>query len=87
MHRRQIRYHVVVDCETCWGRLVGEDSDQESCRLCVDVCPEVFDKPQPNGCARSRPGVDPAPFLACVCQAVRLCPTEAIQLVAVAAAA
>jgi ferredoxin len=40
------KYRVLVDRDLCWGRLVGEDSQQESCRRCVEICPEVFDKEQ-----------------------------------------
>jgi ferredoxin len=77
---RRITYQVVVDCETCWGRLVGEDSQEESCRLCADCCPEVFEKPSRGACARTRPDVDPSRFLCRVRDAIGLCPTGSIEL-------
>lgn len=80
MDHERIRYRVAVDCDACWGHLVGEDSGEESCRLCVDLCPEVFEKPRGDDCARSRPDVDPGPHVACIREAMRRCPTEAIHL-------
>ena len=73
--------HVSVEPGRCWGRIIGEDSDEGACRFCVDACPEVFEKPLPNQCARVRADVDPTQHVARVRQAVEICPVNAIFLV------
>ena len=72
---------VVVEPGRCWGSVIGEDSDQGACRLCVETCPDVFEKPLTNRCAHVRLGVDPGPYIAQVLQAVEACPVNAIHLV------
>jgi len=72
--------HVLVEPGRCWGRIIGEDTDEGACRLCVDACPEVFKKPLPNQCAGVRAGVDPTPHVARIRQAAEICPVNAIFL-------
>lgn len=71
---------VVVEPGRCWGSIIGEDSDQGACRLCVETCPDVFEKPLTNRCAHVRLGVDPGLYIAQVLQAVEACPVNAIHL-------
>jgi ferredoxin len=73
-------YRVFIPPDRCWGSVIGDDSDQGACALCVEVCPEVFEKPAPNACARVRPGVDPAAHLAEIQRAMALCPVDAIRI-------
>lgn len=72
---------VVVEPGRCWGRIIGEDSDQGACRLCVEICPEVFEKPVANRCAHVPPGVDPVRYIAQILRAVEACPVNAIHFV------
>lgn len=72
---------VVIKPDRCWGRVVGEDSDQGACQLCVETCPEVFEKPLANRCAQVRPSIDTAQYVARIRQAVDACPVAAIHLV------
>lgn len=72
---------VVVEPGRCWGSIIGEDSDQGACRLCVETCPEVFEKPLANRCAHVRPGVDPGRHVAQILRTVEACPVDAIHLV------
>ena len=71
---------VVVEPGRCWGSIIGEDSAQGACRLCVETCPEVFEKPLANRCAHVRPWVDPARYVAQILRAVEDCPVDAIHL-------
>jgi ferredoxin len=79
--RRRVICRVTVEPGGCWGRLVGEDSGQGACRACVDICPEVFEKPEHDQCARAKAGVDPSPHLHAIHRAMRACPGEAIRWV------
>ena len=81
MRQSKSRFRVLVVTDTCWGRIVGEDSGEGACQLCVESCPEVFEKNVPNQCATIRPGVDPTPYLARVRRAAKDCPVNAIHLV------
>ena len=76
-------FRVFVEPGCCWGCIIGEDSDQGACELCVMACPEVFEKPLPKRCARVRPGVDPTPYLGRIRRAIWSCPSDAIRLVRV----
>ncbi|MFB6346404.1 MAG: ferredoxin [bacterium] len=38
----------------CWGRTSGEDGQTEACRLCVETCPRVFEKPEVDRGARAK---------------------------------
>lgn len=60
--------------------IVGEDSGAGACQLCVELCPEVFEKPFHSSCARVRPDAVPALHMACVAEAARHCPVEAIRI-------
>lgn len=71
-------FSVSVMQGVCWGKITGDDNDQGACSLCVDICPEVFEKPYPNQCAQVRPDVDLAPYLVRIRRAVRMCPAQAI---------
>lgn len=72
---------VVVEPGRCWGSIIGEDSDQGACGLCVEICPEVFEKPLASRCAHVLPGVDPGRYVAQILRAVEACPVDAIHLV------
>jgi ferredoxin len=69
------RTWVVVERGRCFGRLVGEDSGRGACALCVDACPEIFAKPLDNRPACVRLGIDPAPHLARIREAIQQCPS------------
>lgn len=81
MRQSKSTYRVLVEAGRCWGRMIGEDSGDGACQLCVEACPEVFEKSLPSRCANVRPGVDPTPYLARVRQAANVCPVNAIHLV------
>lgn len=81
MGKANFTLRVVVELGRCWGSIIGEDSDQGACRLCVETCPEIFEKPVAHRCARVRPGVDPGRFIAQVYHAVEDCPVNAIHVV------
>jgi ferredoxin len=81
MKQSKSRLHVLVATAGCWGRVIGEDSDEGACQLCVEMCPDVFEKPLANRCAQVRPGVDPTPYVARIRQAAKVCPVNAIHLV------
>lgn len=81
MGRPNFALQVVVEPDRCWGRVAGEDSDQGACQLCVETCPEVFEKLLANRCAEVRPGIDAAQYLARIRQALERCPVGAIHLV------
>jgi ferredoxin len=70
--------NAVVNPGKCWGSNVGEDSGVGACQLCVDICPEVFEKPIANFCAFVRPEVDLLSHESEIQQAARNCPVEAI---------
>jgi ferredoxin len=69
-----------VEIGQCWGRVVSEDSGTGACDLCVQICPEVFEKPMANRCARVRAGVDLATYTDRVVRAARRCPVNAIHV-------
>lgn len=48
------RSPVKVGENDCWGRKRGEDGQTEACRLCVNLCPEVFEKPDEDRPAKVR---------------------------------
>ncbi|MBI4586407.1 MAG: ferredoxin [Planctomycetes bacterium] len=73
---------VIVNPGGCWGRLIGEDCDQGACDQCVQMCPEVFEKPIANACARVRLGADLARHVERIRQAIEACPSDAIRLLA-----
>lgn len=81
MQQSKSTVRVLVATGRCWGRIIGEDSGVGACQLCVETCPEVFEKPLSNRCASVRPDVDPTPYLARVRQAAKVCPVNAIHLV------
>lgn len=64
----------------CWGRVVAEDSGAGACALCVELCPEVFEKPSDNSCARVRPHFVPLLYRECVYEAAKRCPVDAIRI-------
>ena len=81
MRELNLPLRVAVEPARCWGSIIGEDSDQGACRLCIEICPEVFEKPLANRCAHVRPGVDPARYVAQILRTVEACPVDAIHLV------
>ncbi len=74
------RFCVFIEPGECWGRIVGEDSDTGACQVCVEMCPEVFEKPGANRCARTRSDVDPAAYAGRVYQVAQCCPVDAIRI-------
>ncbi|MEE8443193.1 MAG: ferredoxin [Dehalococcoidia bacterium] len=72
--------HVEIEQGQCWGQHVSEDTGLGACQLCVELCPEVFEKPIANWCAFARPDVDATPHLEKVYEAIGNCPVEAIQV-------
>lgn len=80
MEESNFTLRVVVEPGRCWGSIIGEDSDQGACRLCVETCPDVFEKPLTNRCAHVRLGVDPGRYVVRVLQAIEACPVNAIHL-------
>ena len=81
MRRSKSWFRVLVRTGTRWGRNIGEDSGEGACQLCVESCPEIFEKSLPNRCATVRPGVDPTPYLARIRRVAKACPVNAIHLV------
>lgn len=75
---KQAALRVFVEPDGCWESEVGEDSVGPVCQLCVDICPEVFEKPSADRCARARVGVDPGAFEDRVRHASACCPIDAI---------
>lgn len=71
---------VLITSEECWGSVIGEDSDEGACQMCVYICAEVFEKPAANRCARVRLGVNPTPYAAQVREAAEYCPVDAIRI-------
>ncbi len=71
-------FQVTIIPGQCWGRKVGEDSGVGACRLCVEICPEVFEKPIVNFGAFVRPDADFAPYGNKIHRAALDCPVEAI---------
>lgn len=78
------RISVFIESRRCWGRILGEDSGTGACDLCVQICPEVFEKPTPDRCARVRAQADAASHAAHVRRAAERCPVDAIRVVRVA---
>jgi len=72
-------YTASIAPNACWGRIVGEDSGGGACQLCVEICPEVFEKPVANRCARIRSNVKLAPYASRIRQAAEGCPVNAIE--------
>jgi ferredoxin len=64
----------------CWGSNVSEDTGLGACQLCVDLCPEVFEKPIVNFTAFVRPDADLAPYEDEIRQVALSCPVEAIEV-------
>lgn len=81
MAKPNFALRALVEPDRCWGRVVGEDSDQGACQLCVETCPEVFEKPLANRCAQVRPTIDAAQYVARIRRVVKICPVGAIRLV------
>ena len=71
-------FQVTINPAHCWGRKVGEDSGVGACRLCVEICPEVFEKPIVNFGAFVRPDADLASHRDKIGLAALDCPVEAI---------
>lgn len=80
MGELNLTLQVVVETGRCWGRVIGEDSDQGACQLCVETCPEVFEKPLANRCAQVRPGIDAAQYVARIRKVAESCPVGAIHV-------
>jgi len=74
---------VFLGAGNCWGRTISEDSGDGACDLCVQVCPEVFEKPAPDQCAWVRPNVDVTSYLEQVRLAAQSCPVDAIRVLTV----
>jgi len=72
-------YTAWIAPNACWGRIVGEDSGGGACQLCVEICPEVFEKPVANRCARIRSNVKLALYASRIRQAAEGCPVNAIE--------
>ena len=70
----------VVNPGKCWGSNVGEDTGVGACQFCVDLCPEVFEKPIVNFSAFVRPGADLAPHEDKIRHIALGCPVEAIEV-------
>jgi ferredoxin len=81
MYASSPRFEVLVEPGRCWGSRIGDDCTQGACAGCVDVCPEVFEKPEEDACARVRPGADLARYVARIHEAIDRCPSDAIHLV------
>lgn len=62
---------------------MGEDSGAGACQICVEICPEVFEKPAPDHCARARLDVNPGAYAAEVRHAARTCPVDAIRVIGI----
>ncbi len=77
---------VVIIPGKCWGSIVCEDTGVGACQLCVDLCPEVFEKPIANFCAFVRPDADIAMYENEIHNAVLSCPVEAIEVMSGAVA-
>lgn len=71
---------LMIEPGECWGRLVGEDSDEGACDLCCRICSDAFEKPDATACARVRSGVDLWTHLSAIETAVKQCPVSAIRL-------
>lgn len=70
--------HVEVAQGQCWGQRISEDTGTGVCQLCVEVCPEVFEKPVADWCAFTRPNVDATQHIDKIYEAIARCPVEAI---------
>ncbi|MDA1348350.1 MAG: hypothetical protein O3A47_05720 [Chloroflexi bacterium] len=64
----------------CWGSNVCEDTGLGACQLCVDLCPEVSEKPIVNFSAFVRPDADLAPYEDKIRHVALSCPVEAIDV-------
>ncbi|MBI4164527.1 MAG: ferredoxin [Acidobacteria bacterium] len=78
--KRRRRLQVLIEPGSCWGKNVAEDSGTGACQTCVEICPEVFEKPAPDRCARTRPGVNPRLYARLVFRAAQWCPVNAIRV-------
>ena len=74
------RYIASIAPDACWGRIVGEDSGGSACQMCVEICPEVFEKPVANRCARVRSNAKLALYASRIRQAAEGCPVNAIEV-------
>jgi ferredoxin len=48
--------------------------------MCVEICPEVFEKPVANQCARVRSDANPALYVSRIREAAESCPVNAIEI-------
>ena len=64
----------------CWGSRICEDTGVGACQLCVDLCPEVFEKPIVNFTALVRPYVDLSSYEDQIRHVALCCPVEAIEV-------
>ncbi len=64
----------------CWGSKVCEDTGLGACQLCVDLCPEVFEKPIVNFTAFVRPDVDLSSYEDRIRHVALCCLEEAIEV-------
>ena len=71
---------VVIIPGRCWGSNVCEDTSLGACQLCVDLCPEVFEKPIVNFSAFVRPDADLARYQNKIRHVALSCPVEAIEV-------
>ena len=72
---------IVIEPGECWGRLLCEDSGAGACCLCVELCPEVFEKPFANRCARVRANSKFWKYADQIEEAVVQCPVNGIKVV------
>lgn len=80
MNRIPREISAAIEPGLCCGRLIGEDSGVGACELCVQICPEVFEKPVEDRCARVRADADLAGHAEQVFRAARECLVNAIQV-------
>lgn len=81
MKQSNANFRVVIRPDSCWGRFASEDAGGEACDRCVEICPEAFEKPHPDRCARVRRGADLSKDLPAIRRAIDECPTGAIRMV------